>query len=153
MNRSVNDKGLIVKRIDLHARRQPQARDSFLHSFDELLAVFAFEHDDHARYGFTVSQRGPLWRSGPDAYFSEVLQQDRRAVFGGQYNIAKILRTHGPSRAPNGELFGGMLDVTSAEIHVIGFDARSHVMQRQAVGLEERWIHYDLILLGLASPR
>jgi hypothetical protein len=54
VNRSVNDSRLIVEGLERDARGQMEAGDLLLHQFDDMFAVLAFQHDDHARDGLAI---------------------------------------------------------------------------------------------------
>ena len=130
-----------------------QAGDPLLDSLDQLLAVFALQHDDHARNGLAVAQRGAFRRSRADANFRNVAQQNRRAFFRGKTMLPKSpVRDRAPGTQQR-VLLGGMLDVASAEIGIVLLHALRDVVKRQAVLLEQRRIDDDLKLLGLAAPR
>ncbi len=54
VNGSVNDSRLIVEGLERDARWQMEAGDLLLHQFDDMFAVLAFQHDDHARDGLAI---------------------------------------------------------------------------------------------------
>ena len=95
----------------------------------------------------------PSGRRRADAHVGDVPQQHRRAVCSHVSTmLPKSSVRHRAARAQQRVLLRGMLDVAAAEIRVVVLDARGHVVQRQAVLLQQRGVDHDLKLLGLAAP-
>src|SRR5580704_14349627 len=152
VNGSVNDRRLIVEGLELDARRKMEAGDLLLDQFDDMFAVLAFQHDDHARDGLAIPQYSALAGCWPNHHLRDIMQHDRRALVGKQDNVADVVDAVGPAKAAQGVLFIRVLDVSATEVGVVLGDTRGNVLERQSILLQQIWIYLDLVLPGLAAP-
>ena len=149
---AVDDERLIVERGDLDSLWQMEACDFRFYSFNQCFPVFAFEHNDRARYCLPVSQRGALRRRRADTNFRYIPHEYRGPFFRHQHDISEIVRRGGATASEQRVLFRSVLDVAASEIRVVLLHAQSDVMQRQSVLLQHCGIDDNLKLLSLPAP-
>jgi len=107
---------LIVEGLERDARGQMEAGDLLLHQFDDMFAVLAFQHDDHARDGLAIPEDSALAGRWSNRHLRDIMQHDRRALVGKQNNVANIADAGGPAKATQGVLFIRVLDVSATEV-------------------------------------
>src|SRR6266567_9433254 len=110
-----------------------KGRNSLFNSFDQLFAVFSFQHDNHARYGLAVSKSCTFRRRRSDPQFGHIPDQNGCAILGSQHDIAEVVSVDSASAANERELFGGMFDVSATEIGVVLFHSCSYVVKRETI--------------------
>ena len=110
-----------------------EAGDLIRHQFDDMFAVLALQHDDHARDGLAISKDCALAGRWSNRHLRDIMQHDRRALVGKQDNVADVVDAVGPAKAAQGVLFIRVLDVSATEVGVVLGDSRGHVLERESI--------------------
>ena len=153
---TVNQVGSVDKGFDNHALGQGFLNLLYaqLHIPDNLLKVFALQHDGYSgnHFALAISGNGSETGGVTQLNFRHITYFDRSAVHGLDGDIRHIFQTLHHAYAADEILVGVFLYVTSARVGVILFERIKYLAHGQIAGVELIRIDGHFILLHVASP-
>ena len=153
---TVNQVGSVDKGFDNHALGQGFLNLLYaqLHIPDNLLKVFALQHDGYSgnHFALAISGNGSETGGMTQLNLRHITYLNRSAVYGLHGDICHIFQTLHHAYAADEILVGIFLYVTSARVGVILFERIKHLAHSQIAGVELIRIDGHLILLHIASP-
>ena len=153
---SVNQVGSVDKRFDDHAFGQGFLNLLYaqLHIPDNLLKVFALQHDGNSgnHFALAISGNGSETGGMTQLNLRHITYLNRSAVHGLHGDICHIFQTLHHAYAADEILVGIFLYVTSARVGVILFERIKHLAHGKIAGVEFIRVDGHLILLHVATP-
>ena len=132
---AVDQRGAVVHRYCAHTRRQAAIRldQACRGGLRDLATVGPDQHEGGTQHDFPAVHRR---RTGPQlrafAHLGHIAHADRHALAPVQHDVADALQVGDLPRCAHEELLAIALDVTRADVLVVGGDRRDHVVQGEA---------------------
>ncbi len=148
---ALDEAGAVVRRDDLHPRRQAglELLDLGLDRVDRLQRVLAGAHDDHAarHFALAVQLRDAAPHFGPHLHARDVAEPDRNATLGRrERDLAKIVERLQVSRGAHHVFRFPQLQHRSARFLVGFLHGVHHLAVRDVVGAQLVRVEHDLVL-------
>ena len=155
LDRRLDQRRAVVDRDNLGTRRKA--------AFDGVEAVLGIvdhgqrvgseplQHDAACDLAFAIQlgDAAPLVRH--EFHSRDVAELERHAVLAFQDDVLDIRNALQVAAAADHELELGQLDRAAASVGIAGADGIGHIVERDTLGFEPRWIDDDRILLDEAA--